>query len=269
MNRLAPFAFLPLLALSLLSCAKIPEGPQQTGQLLRVTFTVRGQISSGGVNTNRYFVLLNRVDTPAEAGPIPIVTRPWGNGFAAPSQIGSQGFVGFVLYDAFQGIGGYGVYTLQVPGTTTLLKPDSLGFAAFEGLRLGVPTNYVTPQPGENQLSFQVDLSQLPLSDKKYLQINILATNAIPQGADDAPKYWDALGDGTNSEPGTLNSWILIDTGQDTIRTNSESRIEPETADVRDRDLPSLVNAPDLDITDWRIELRNPTSPTPTPSPTP
>jgi len=257
MNRLAPFVLLPLLALSL-SCARIPPGPQQTGRLLRVTFNVRGPIATGGVNPNRYFVLINRVDNPAEAGPVPIVTRPWGNGFAAPSQIGSQGFVGFVLYDAFQGIGGYGLYSLQVPGTSTLLKPDSLGFAAFEGLFIGVPTNYVTPQAGESQLNFQIDLNQLPFPDKQYLQINILATNAIPQGADDTPKRWDALGDGTNSEPGSLNSWITIDTTQSTIRTNTETRLEPDAVDVRDRDLPGLVNQPDIDITDWRIELRNP-----------
>ncbi|MGC4047254.1 MAG: hypothetical protein QM758_25935 [Armatimonas sp.] len=257
MNRLAPFALLPLLALS---CARIPPGSEQSGRLLRVTFKVRGQISSGGVNTNRYFVLINRVDTPADAGPVPIVTRPWGNGFAAPSQVGAQGFVGFVLYDAFQGIGGYGLYSLQVPGTTTLLQPASLGFAAFEGLRIGVPTNYVTPQAGESQLSFQIDLNQLPLPDKPYLQINILATNAIPQGADDTPKYWDALGDGTNSEPGSLNSWITIPVEQSTIRTNTETRLEPDVPDVRDRDLPGLVSQPDIDITDWSIELRNNTS---------
>jgi hypothetical protein len=263
MNHLVPLALLPLLALSL-SCARIPPGSGQTGRLLRVTFNVRGQISGGGVATNRYFVLINRVDSPAEAGPIPIVTRPWGNGFAAPSQLGGQGFVGFVLYDAFQTTPtGYAVYSLQVSGTQTLLKPDSLGFSAFDGLRLGAPSNSIRPQPGENQLSFQIDLDELPLKDKPLLQINILATNAIPQGADDAPKYWDALGDGTNAEPGSLNAWITIPIAQSTIRTNAETRLEPEAADVRDRDLPSLVNAPDIDITDWRIELRNPETASP------
>jgi hypothetical protein len=255
MNRRALSALL-LLPLSL-SCARIPPGSGQTGRLLRVTFSVRGQISSGGAATKRYFVLLNRVDVPSEPGPVPIVTRPWGNGFAAPSQLGAQGFVGFVLYDPFQGIGGYGLYSLQPPGFATLLKPDSLGFSAFEGLRIGTPTNYVTPQPGEKQLSFQIDLGQLPLPDKPYLQVNILTTNAIPQGADDAPKYWDALGDGTNAEPGSLNAWVTIPIAQDTIRTNAETRIEPETPDVRDRDLPTLIADPDLDIADWRIELRN------------
>ncbi len=257
MNRLSPlFCLLPL-ALAL-SCARIPPGTLgASGRLLRVTFSVRGQIASGGAATSRYFVLLNRTDTPSDAGPVPIVTRPWGNGFAAPSQLGGQGFVGFVLYDPFQGVGGYGLYSLQPPGFATLLKPDSLGFAAFEGLRIGVPTNFVTPQPGESQLSFQIDLSQLPLPDKPYLQINILATNSIPQGADDSPKYWDALGDGTNASPGSLNTWLTIPIATSGIFTNAQTRLEPTAPDVRDRDLPSLVNEPNLDITDWRIELKN------------
>ena len=259
-NRMRRFFFAPVFLLPLsLSCARIPPGTgSTTGRLLKVTFTVRGQIQPpGSAVPYHYFVLINRTDTPSESGPVPVVTRPWGNGFAAAAQPGAQGFVGFVLYDPFQGVGGYGVYSLQLSGSTTLLRPDTLGYSSFSGLRIGVPSNYVTPQPGENTLSFQLDLSQLPKNDAAYLQINILATNSLPQGADDAPKYWDALGDGTNSEPGSLNSWITIPVAQDTIRTNAETRIEPEATDVRDRDLPGVVSDPNLDITDWRIELRN------------
>ena len=253
------FSFLALLPLTL-SCARIPPGSTgNTGRLLKVTFSVRGQIQpTGAAVPYHYFVLINRVDTPSEAGPVPVVTRPWGNGFAAASQVNSQGFVGFVLYDAFQGTGGYGVYSLQIPGSTTLLRPDTLGFASFSGLRVGVPNNYVTPQAGENTLTFQIDLGQLPKSDAAYLQVNILATNSLPQGADDAPKYWDALGDGANGAPGTLNAWVTLPIAQNAIRTNAETLIEPSSPDVRDRDLTTIVPDPNLDITEWQIELRNP-----------
>ncbi|GAB4453724.1 MAG: hypothetical protein OHK0029_07040 [Armatimonadaceae bacterium] len=233
-------------------CARVPGGGDtEGGKLLEVTVRFRGPVDINRIpRGNYYFVLINRTDNQGDAGPVPVVSLPWGNGFAAPSQPDSQGFVGFVRFDREQGATGYGVYSTEVNGV--LLNP-------VEGIftNLGAP-DAVLVQPGPNQasdtLSFRLDLRRLPNPDARWVQLNILSTNNIPQGADDAPKVWDALGNGAVG--GFINGFVVLDTTQNRILRNDDlvgDAQEPE-GDVRDH-LGPLVNDPSLDIVDWQIRI--------------
>lgn len=253
--------FAVVLSFPLLSgCAKYPPQSPVAGQgkLIRVTMTVRGQIQPfDALTPYYYFILINRTDDPGDAGPVPIVQGPpWSNGFAAPAQQppDSQGFVGFVRYDRFQGQTGYGVYTLADPVTGALHKPIEPQNPFFP---LGPPDTYVTPQRGERTLTFQLNLNRLPRPEARFLQINFVATNNIPQGVDEtSPKSWDALGDGTQTE--TINAWVRIDTTQNVTVRDIDRPFpdqEPEN-DVREK-LGPVVDEPNLDIVDWSVEVRS------------
>lgn len=94
----------------------------------------------------------------------------------------------------------------------------------------------------------------MPNKTARYVQVNLIATNNVPQGAEDAPKLWDALGDGSST--GSLNQFLTLDTNQNQLRTNSDDRREPIQNDVHNHMI-SLVDEPNLDIVDWEIEYRN------------
>lgn len=230
-----------------LSCARVPpSGPFEPPKLLRVTFTVRGQIQTADAGLPYYyFVTINRTADPADFGPVPVVERPWGNGFAAANSATAQGFVGFVAFN--YRTSGYQVYSCESGGT--LNNPVNGIFTP-----LGVPYQSTPVVAGGQTISFQVDLNTLPNKTLRYVQLNIIATNNVPQGAEDAPKLWDALGDGTST--GSLNQFLTFDTAQNQLRRNSDDRREPTQSDVRDHML-SLVNEPNLDIVDWEVEYRN------------
>lgn len=231
--------------------------------------TVRGRINTaqtdGTTTGNAYFVLINRSDDPNEGGPVPVVAPPWGNGYAAPARQGGQGFVGLVRYDNHsRSNSGYDVIAITNPDGT-IVNPVTLG--AYSGNYKGSPDSDTPPQNGQNSgrtltpgdqntLSFRLDLGRLPNANQRYLWINLLATNNLPQGSTDAPKIWDALGDG--GDTGRINSAIRLDTTQNQQYLNSrqgQDTREP-TSDVRDH-LGTLVDAPDLDIIDCSLEIRS------------
>lgn len=249
MNAVRPRRSLGLIVLFTLAfapgCARVPADQQAgLGKQIIVTLRVRRQIQplTSAQVPYYYFALINRTDSPNDAGPVPVVDRPWGNGFAAAAQPGAQGFVAFVRYDRFQPQGGYGVYRVEGNPVNGIFTP------------LGRPDAYTTPQEGESTLTFRLDLGRLPNPDARYVQINLLATNNLPQGAEDAPKTWDALGDGRDT--GTINTWLTIDTTQDGIRSDANSAdLEPE-GDVREK-LGGTVDEPDLDLVDWSVEIRS------------
>jgi hypothetical protein len=240
-------ATLPLFCLALFGCARVPPaGNFEPPKLLRVTIGLRGEVQTNETGLPYYyFVTINRTSDPADNGPVPVVDRPWGNGFAAANSATGQGFVGFVAFN-YRGQG-YQVFSCEVGG---VLKNPVEGIFT----QLGPPFQSTPIARGSKTLSFQVDLNTLPNKTLRYLQLNIIATNNVPQGAEDAPKLWDALGDGRTT--GTLNQFITIDTLQNQLRRNSEDQREPTQNDVRDHVL-SLVDEPNLDVIDWEIEYRN------------
>lgn len=241
------FRGLALLPLTLLtSCAKVPPVTGDVPKLLRVTFALRGEVQTNETGLPYYyFVTINRTDNPTDNGPVPVVSVPWGNGFAAANSATGQGFVGFVAFN-YRGPG-FQVFSCESNGV--LNNPVNGIFTP-----LGVPFQSTPVSRGSKVLSFQVDLNTLPNKTARYVQLNIIATNNVPQGAEDAPKLWDALGDG--SQTGSLNQFITLDTLQNQLKRNSDDRREPTQNDVRDH-VAALVDEPNLDIVDWEIEYRN------------
>lgn len=244
-----------LSVLLLAGCARVPASSTAgtRSKLLEVTVQFREPVNINRVQPpgNYYFVLINRTDNNADPGPAPLVTTPWGNGFAAASQPDGQGFVGFVRFDRNQGVSGYGVYSCFVNGE--LRNPTEGNFTP-----LGQPDAVlVVPQPGEstNTLSFRLDLGRLPNPEAQWIQINILATNNLPQDTNpDAIKVWDALGNG--GVGGFINGYITLDARQNRILTNDDligDAQEPPN-DVRDK-LGPLIDDGSLDIVDWSIRI--------------
>jgi hypothetical protein len=231
-------------------CAKAPSGVTGTsGTQLIVSMTVSGKIRSDYY----YFVLFNPITTPAAStGPVPVVAPPWGNGFAAGA------FTAYLRYDGSQPYSNYGIYTV-VAGSNLLQSQGP-----------GAPTQYTPVQqdPGTGQLTgntiqFQIPLSQiaatsgLTVSQIQYVQVNFVATNRIPVNpTDTTPKLFDALGDPRTS--GGLNDPVTLAVTQAGLFQNS-NQITPESSG----DVGEFVNGsfqsnedPDLDITNWTIEVR-------------
>jgi hypothetical protein len=219
-----------LAAIAVVGCARFPTGGGGTFTK-RLHFRVR---LAGPVNPNYVFIAaINDADdlTGANGGPIPVVQRPWGNGFVAGK------CTHFIRYDGTLPNGGYGVFKFT----------DLINLLTW--FQTGIPVNFITPNPGSDIIEFEIDLTQIrPLpSDAlliQALQINLLTMDRVPTNPDDPnPRYWDAFGDGT---PGSINDFITIDVTTAHIYRNSDLNIEPG-GDVAD---------PSLDIVDWSIEIR-------------
>ena len=226
-----------------LGCAKSPPGASTSGPQLIVTMTVAGSINPQFF----YFILFNNAnDSTGSNGPIPVISAPWGNGFAA-GRTADAGLTQFVRYDPSQPQGGFGVYSV-VPGTS---------LRSFQ--YLGTP---VQESVSSNTLQFRIPLSQLattavPVGSINYLQINFLATNSIPVDPNyTGTKYFDALGSST--DVGSINDYISISTAQNGIYQNSDKNLEP-SGDVAEagNGVYRPINEPDLDIVNWSVEVRD------------
>jgi hypothetical protein len=200
--------------------------PNALNQLI-VQVTVRGQ-----VNPSRfYFVAFNATDdTNTTQGPQPVVSCPWGNGWGAGAithyvQVGGPNQPGF-----------YGLYRFPQTGnpSTDLLTPTYLGRPVSSD-----------PFQGTSTFRFTLDLDQILTAagvPATTLNVNIISTDRVPLNTQDcSQKLVDALGSGAG------NSFATIPVTQNRIFRNQEA-IQPEGAgDESD---------PDLDITDWQIEVR-------------
>lgn len=214
----------PLLLL-LCGCAKLPDNAVvTTTKRLLFTLRVQGQIRSDYV----YIVALRpSVDlNPTTQGPIPVIAPPWGNGFVA------GGVTHFVRWDPLQ--------------SPRFLIYQFVNTNLLDFFQVGVPINYVEVGPNDKELKFEIDLSQLvanPL-DQQSIQVNFLTMNRIPSGTGGS-KDWDALGD--SRLPGEINDYVTIPLRTAGVYDNARfNDLEPSN------DAPD----PDLEITDFRIEVR-------------
>lgn len=217
-----------LLLLSLSACARFPDTPDVGGvRRIVVEVQVAGRIRPD----YHYFVLFNLSNDPTgQAGPVPVIAPPWGNGFAAGA------FTHFMRFDNLQPAGGYALY--RVAPNTNLSVFQYLGAPRF--------SEPVGAQ--SDRLRFEIDLTQfipnpVDAQQMQFIQVNIIATDRIPIDPNDlTPKVVDALGDRALGVAQYLN--IRID--QNRILRNADTNLEPR-GDVPD---------PDLDIVDWRVEVR-------------
>jgi hypothetical protein len=205
--------------------------------------------------------LLNNANDQNAPGPVPVLTPPYGNGFATgPS--GQSGFTDFVRFDNLQPQG-YALYHA--------VGDSNRSNFVF----LGQPVSFVPPDPNDprtaNQLRFEIDLSQIivdangaPLTDPaeaaqranqiRFLQVNIIATDNVPRDVTTPIiKQVDALGD-TRSLLGA-SSFLILDVSQigrtyANLDFTGQAIEEPNTIDVFDG------NDPTLDLVDWSVEVR-------------
>lgn len=218
--------------LAFAGCARFPEAPTERGvRRLIIEMQVAGRIRP----EYHYFVVFNLSNDPTgSAGPLPVVSPPWGSGFA------SGAFTHYVRYAPFLPQGGYALYRVE-QGTESQPPPH---------VYLGVPIRVEPVDANSNRLRFEIDIIQLIPNKRdarqmRFIQLNFITTDIIPTDPN-APvrKNGDSLGDSRIGEFRYLN--LRID--QDRLVRNSDLALE-SADDVAD---------PDLDIVDWRVEVRTP-----------
>ncbi len=219
-------ALLPsAIALGLITagCANFPDNATPTtGTRLIITMTVAGDIDPN----YHYFVAFD-TSGRVSPGPLPVVGPPWGNGW------GTGSITNYVVYDAAQSQGGYGVY--RITSGTNLLG----------NVYIGPPVNFNIPPLGTNRLQFTIDLGQLatptvPDPSLGLININFITTDVIPIDPNySGPKFFDGLGP-------TGNNFITISTNTSQVFSNSQTNIESG----------GDVPVPNLDIVDWSIEIQ-------------
>ncbi len=198
---------------------------------MQVDGAIRTGLEQGGNGLPYVYVIAIRVSTdpnPPDTGPIPVVV-PSGNGIVAGN------CTHFILWNP-----------LASPQFQIYQFEDS---SLNEWFQTGVPINYVNITPGDDVLTFEIDLSQLvPAVDVptiQSIQVNFLTMNNTNTSG--GGRLWDALGDG--AIPGEINSYFTFQPNSAFTYTNANTgSIEPQ-GDVVD---------PDLDIVDWSIEVRLP-----------
>lgn len=194
-TRRTLLAALPGLLLLPAGCAKAPSTgitSPASGPQVFVTLTVAGRINP----SYYYFVLFNvSQNTTGSAGPVPVVTVPYGNGFAAGV------FTNYAEVNATPNIGFY-----QQDPNNLLSTATPLGTGVF-----------VQQQVSGNTISFQLPLSVLATSNGiqtsqiQSLQVNFVATNVLPPPSDqlpNPPKVYCALQNPEQTGNSFLNAII-------------------------------------------------------------
>ena len=211
-----------LLPLALSGCARVPQGAVGPGlRRLIVEATVRGSINPD----YHYFFAIN-ASGDAATGPVPVISPPWGNGWSA-------GTMTHYVYCHSSQPGYYGVY--RVDDLATLLTSTYIDR----------PIEYSNPYGG-NLIRFVLDLDRLlpagtPLPPE--ISVNFITTDVVPRDPNyRGRKLVDGLGPAGNS-------FVTIPLRTNRVFTNADSTTPETSGDVAD---------PDLDLVDWRIEVRLP-----------
>jgi hypothetical protein len=222
----APLAVIAaLLMVAVAGCARSPGGAHvQPLRQLILQLTVAGRIQP-----NLFYFLALDVTGNQSKGPLPVVGPPWGNGFVT----------GEVTH--FVRIQGGQAEVFQIVPNTNLLQFVSLGR----------PFDAQLP-PGSNTATVTLDLDTIvpPATAPANININMIATDIVPLDPQfPGPKLVDAFGP-------TGNQFVTIPIFSSRVFTNRDfpTPLEPANDVLR---APSLttVDAPDLDIVDWRIEV--------------
>ena len=216
---------------SIFGCAKYPSTVNPNATRLIFRMTVRGQIRSDYVYV---FPIHTTMDAnPTTLGPIPVVAFPNANGFVA----------GDVEY-----------FVVWTPDTQqyTLYKFNDASLTTFTAI--GVPINTLDVTSGSKTLGFDLSLEQLVTTpgtstQLMNLQVNFLTMNfRLTPGTNPNSRIIDCLGN-TNSFA-DLNEPVKIPLTTSGVYDNTRFNfIEPVNSDCPD---------PDLDITDWSVEVQRP-----------
>ncbi len=212
------------LLIGLCGCAKFPKQPLAPASRDRmvVTLTYAAPIDANAF----YYIAIDDDDDPT-TGPLPALTRPWGNGWGVPldTTLGSR--IHFFAEIFRQSVQLFQIQVFQPPFTTRSLGP---------------PVDFSFPQP--NQIRVVIDLRQLfPLPNPipNRLELNFISVNEIkgnPQ--DNTPRTgYDALGP-------TGNDFISIPLSSTQTFSNGQGWVQETSGDAQ-------IDA--LDLTDWEVRI--------------
>lgn len=227
--------FVAAVSLALAACAKYPDsgGSAHTKRLIfsmKVDGKIRTGLEQGESGLPYVYLVALRLSTladPTDLGPIPVV-QPSGNGFVAGNA------THFILFDPLASPN-YQIWKFRDKNLN-------------EYFQTGIPVQYDQFRLGDNHLRFEVDLSQLVPADEvdsiQSIQANFLTMNN--RNTSGGGRVWDALGD--RRIPSEINSYFSFRMNTSRTYDNATTQLEPQ-GDAVD---------PDLDITDWSIEVRLP-----------
>jgi hypothetical protein len=210
-------------------CASTPSGVTPGKQTL-ITFEVQVAGSINTANPASYYYIVLDTDNDPSDGPIPVVSRPWGNGYAAGS------YTHYILYRPGSG---FRVYRSADPNHTE---------AVYMGtpLQAGIAT---TNRPNDT-LVVQVERSQIATvnTNVSALDVNVIATDRVPLDPQEiTPKIVDGLGP-------SGNDFVTIPL---TFTTTYANGVDPDPGHPETpNDAPGLATRPDLDLASWRITVQ-------------
>ncbi|HOC31133.1 MAG TPA: hypothetical protein PKK84_02715 [Armatimonadota bacterium] len=216
----------PLLAvlgvLALAGCSRTPDGViPDDGTLVTIEIKMTGVVHPA----NYYYAVIDTDNNPG-TGPIPVASRPWGNGYAAGS------YTHYVLLHG----GVFGVYESVDPShsiSTYLGRP----------IQAAVTT---TSKPNDT-IVVQLDTTQLKTVNPgvRALDVNLIATDRVPLDPQDpTPKIVDGLGRGGND-------YVTIPVTYTSAYANG---VDPDPTHP-ERAEPDIVPDPNCDILDWKITV--------------
>ncbi len=208
----------------LVGCAKFPEQPPVPISRDRMVVTLT---YAAAVRPDFFYYIAIDSDGDPRTGPLPALTRPWGNGWGVPydATLGSR--IDLYIEVFRQSAQVFRIQIFQPPFTTQPLGP---------------PLDISFPQP--NQIRVTLDLRQLfpppdPLPERVELNfISVSELKTIPY--DNTPRTgFDALGP-------TGNDFISIPlTSTQTFR-NGQGWVAETSGDAQ-------IDA--LDLTDWEVRI--------------
>lgn len=217
-----------VLHLFAIGCARTPPGAVRVpARQLVLELTVAGRIQP-----NLQYYLALDLDANPNTGPLPVVGPPWGNGW------GTGSITHYVVIR-----GGQALVFRFVPNTNLL-----------ETAPLGRPFDFRPPTPAApGRLSVTLDLDTLvpPTTELPTFEFNIITTDITPLDPQfPGPKLVDAFGR-------SGNQFITLSALQNRVFANTDLSppLEPPDDVFRTPEFVS-ANAPDLDIVDWRVEVR-------------
>lgn len=253
------------IALGLIAgCAKFPEGGT-SANFTRVTFRMK---VAGRINTTLdedpstyyiYDVAIRATDdlNPEDKlAPQLVATTDNPNGRVAGSpthfvefdSLNPNSADPFVLYR----------FSTQLEDPNPSDPSNPINLASFARSTRGRIVNFQRLEDDPSVLQFDLFINTLANDDDAALQLNTLQVNFLTMSrlstGSGGTRVIDAIGDTTGNSPPDFNRYIKIDLRQSGITNNTTgitAGIEP-TGDT------APVNIPDLDITDWSIEVVRP-----------
>lgn len=212
------------LMLGLIGCAKFPEQPPAPISRDRLIITLTYAAS---VDPNFFYYIAIDDDGDPRTGPLPSLTRPWGNGWGVPydETLGSR--IHFFVEIFRQSAQVFRIQVFQPP---------------FTAQPMGPPLDFSFPQ--SNQIRVTVDLRQLfppPAPLPERLELNFISVDELKTNPyDNTPRRgFDALGP-------TGNDFISIPLSSTQTFQNGQGWVSEASGDAR-------IDA--LDLTDWEVRV--------------